>query len=124
MRSRWSPRRMVGLRSSSGRRAKSACTRTASSHCCCDDEEGTESVRIRSMTVASATNNSVHRAIERDGFAFVHGRDMRALLAPYGTLRDWTTFAESWNYLELDTYMADGGRYRRRRHAVFSAKPN
>jgi hypothetical protein len=44
---------------------------------------------------------------------------MRELLAPYGSLNDWNTFAESWERLELDTYMADGGRYRRRRHAVY-----
>lgn len=32
-------------------------------------------------------------------------------------------FAESWNRLELDGFMADGGRYRRRRLANFSAIP-
>jgi hypothetical protein len=35
-------------------------------------------------------------------------------------LADWPGFAASWNDLGLDRYMADGGRYRRRRHAVFS----
>lgn len=30
-------------------------------------------------------------------------------------------FVESWNTLEEDQYMADGGRYRKRRHAVFEA---
>lgn len=30
----------------------------------------------------------------------------------------WSRFAASWDRLELDTHMADGGRYRRRRHAV------
>ncbi len=34
---------------------------------------------------------------------------------------DWDVFAQSWNALELDTYMADGGRYRRRRYATLSA---
>lgn len=32
----------------------------------------------------------------------------------------WGGFADSWNRLELDGHMADGGRYRRRRHATFS----
>ena len=59
-------------------------------------------------------------AIERGGFAFVHGDAMRDLLAPFGSLSDWAAFADSWNRLELDTYMADGGRYRRRRHAIFT----
>ena len=75
-------------------------------------------------SVTSATNSSLHRAITDDGFAFVHGRAMRDLLAPYGALSDWTAFTDSWNHLELDTHMADGGRYRRRRHAVYSAKAN
>ncbi|MSP61172.1 MAG: hypothetical protein EXR72_12670 [Myxococcales bacterium] len=43
---------------------------------------------------------------------------MRAML---GELLDWTTFASSWDDLCLDRYMADGGRYRRRRHALFVA---
>ncbi|MCX8132363.1 MAG: 2OG-Fe dioxygenase family protein [Roseococcus sp.] len=32
-------------------------------------------------------------------------------------------FAASWERLEPDTFMADGGRYRRRRHANFLALP-
>lgn len=54
-----------------------------------------------------------------DGFAFVDGEAMRALLG--GTPPDWDAFAASWNDLRLDRYMADGGRYRRRRHARFAA---
>ncbi|MGH7041176.1 MAG: 2OG-Fe dioxygenase family protein [Acetobacteraceae bacterium] len=60
-------------------------------------------------------------AIARDGFAFVPGTAMRAALAAHGTLSDWDGFAASWDTLGLDTYMADGGRYRKRRHAVFAA---
>jgi hypothetical protein len=59
--------------------------------------------------------------LQHDGFAFVAGERMRAQLAPFGTLPDWDAFAASWGDLELDTYMADGGRYRRRRHATFAA---
>ena len=57
----------------------------------------------------------------RDGYVFVHAAEMRALLTAAGPLSDWAAFAASWNTLELDHYMADGGRYRRRRHAVFTA---
>jgi hypothetical protein len=57
--------------------------------------------------------------IERQGFAFVPAEQMRALL-PSAALEGWQAFAQSWNDLSEDTYMADGGRYRRRRHAVFS----
>ncbi|EFH13094.1 2OG-Fe dioxygenase family protein [Teichococcus cervicalis] len=35
----------------------------------------------------------------------------------------WARFAESWAALEPDTHMADGGRYRLRRHAAFRAAP-
>jgi hypothetical protein len=58
--------------------------------------------------------------ITRTGFAFVQAPDMRAVLEPAG-LRDWEGFAESWDDLGVDMYMADGGRYRRRRFAVFRA---
>ena len=61
-------------------------------------------------------------AIGQEGFAFVHGEAMRTLLSRVGPLSDEESFVASWNALALDTYMADGGRYRRRRHAVFAAQ--
>lgn len=36
----------------------------------------------------------------------------------------WKDFAASWNRLGLDQYMADGGRYRRRRHAALAITPD
>jgi len=36
-------------------------------------------------------------------------------------LSDWESFAASWDDLGVDTFMADGGRYRRRRFGVFRA---
>ena len=62
--------------------------------------------------------------IAHQGFAFVNGTAMRELLNPYGSLADWPVFVASWNRLELDAYMADGGRYRRRRHAVYRVDAN
>jgi hypothetical protein len=59
--------------------------------------------------------------IARAGYAFVRADGMRELFAGAATLADWPAFAASWNDLELDRYMADGGRYRRRRHAVYAA---
>ncbi len=69
----------------------------------------------------------VHAAAElatlaRDGFAFVPAARMAALLSAFGTLSDWEQFADSWNDLHMDTWMADGGRYRRRRHAVYALR--
>jgi hypothetical protein len=58
--------------------------------------------------------------IRTDGFTFVRAPDMRALLEQAGPLTDFSTFAASWNDLGPDTYMADGGRYRKRRHAVYA----
>jgi hypothetical protein len=71
--------------------------------------------------VTTKTTDPVASAIAADGYVFVHAAEMRTLLSDSGALDDWTTFAASWEHLELDRYMADGGRYRRRRHAVFTA---
>jgi hypothetical protein len=68
-----------------------------------------------------STVNDLRVAIDANGYAFVEGASMRDLLAPFGSLADWASFADSWNRLELDTHMADGGRYRRRRHAAYRA---
>jgi hypothetical protein len=73
-------------------------------------------------TTTRATSGELLAAIERDGFAFVQGRGLRDLVSQHGSIADWPAFADSWNRLELDTYMADGGRYRRRRHATFAAR--
>jgi hypothetical protein len=58
--------------------------------------------------------------VERDGFAFVRAPVMHDALGAAG-LAEWPSFAASWNDLGVDTYMADGGRYRRRRFAAFRA---
>ncbi len=63
--------------------------------------------------------NDLIRTIRESGFAFVRSDRMRAAVAAYGSLPDWDAFAASWNDLGQDTYMADGGRYRKRRHAAF-----
>lgn len=63
--------------------------------------------------------------VERAGHAFVRAPALRALITAGGrsALADWDAFAASWDRLVLDPYMADGGRYRRRRHAVLTAAP-
>jgi hypothetical protein len=57
--------------------------------------------------------------LRADGYRFVAAAEMHALLDRTGPLADWPAFAASWDDLGPDTYMADGGRYRKRRHAVF-----
>ena len=58
--------------------------------------------------------------LRKTGFALADGGVMQPLLAHSG-LHDWDSFAQSWNDLGPDVYMADGGRYRKRRHGVFAA---
>jgi hypothetical protein len=65
-------------------------------------------------------NDIPRRSLQTAGYAFVHATEMRSALEAVGALSDWDMFAASWNDLELDTYLADRGRYRRRRHAVYT----
>lgn len=53
------------------------------------------------------------------GFARLAAADARGWLGP-AAVADWDDFAASWNDLDTDEYMADGGRYRRRRYACFA----
>lgn len=57
----------------------------------------------------------------RSGHVFLTADAMQPLLAAQGALGDWPAFSASWNGMPLDTYMADGGRYRRRLYAVYAA---
>ncbi len=60
-------------------------------------------------------------AIADHGFLHLPGSAMAALLGnAYAALPD---FIASWNRLETDTHMRDGGRYRQRRIANFAAEP-
>jgi hypothetical protein len=61
--------------------------------------------------------------LRTEGFSFVQAPEFLALLEQVGPLSDWPAFAASWDDLGPDTYMADGGRYRKRRHAVFRVGP-
>jgi hypothetical protein len=59
-------------------------------------------------------------ALRLSGFTFVQAAYMKDLLVSKGSLDDWPAFSASWNDLGPDTYMADGGRYRRRCHAAYA----
>jgi hypothetical protein len=65
---------------------------------------------------------SIAKTVAASGFALVRAPEMRAVLMDAG-LQDWESFARSWDDLGVDAYMADGGRYRRRRFACFRAAP-
>jgi hypothetical protein len=59
--------------------------------------------------------------VQRDGFSFVTADTMQPLLQSAGSLADWAAFSDSWNRLGPDPYLAAKGRFRRRRHATFTA---
>lgn len=62
--------------------------------------------------------------IERQHYCFLPARKTRVLLGYDGrpVQTSWQEFSDSWQRLGLDEYMRDGGRYRKRRHAVYSAQ--
>ena len=60
--------------------------------------------------------------IRSAAFSFAPAERFRALLTP-AALAEWPSFAASWDDLGVDAYMADGGRYRRRRFAAMRATP-
>ena len=62
---------------------------------------------------------SIADHIRKEGFAWTSAAEVRALLPP-DAMQDWDSFAGSWNDLGVDAYMADNGRYRRRRFSVFA----
>lgn len=72
---------------------------------------------MTSTTSAMATD--LDAKLRQQGFAFLAGDEARAAIARSGRLDDWPAFAASWDDLDLDTFMADGGRYRRRRFGVW-----
>jgi hypothetical protein len=60
------------------------------------------------------------RELIASGFAFVGGAEMNGELGHILAHPTWSEFVDSWNDLALDTYLAERGSFRRRRHAVFS----
>jgi hypothetical protein len=71
---------------------------------------------------AEPSVGALRAALAGRGFARVPGGAMEALLGPGGAEAALDAFAASWDRLEVDGFMADGGRYRRRRHANFAAR--
>ena len=79
-----------------------------------------QAATIEGMIGTDPISGGLVESVARDGFAFVRAPGMHTILDRAG-LRDWDVFARSWDDLGLDTYMADGGRYRRRRFGVYGA---
>lgn len=70
-------------------------------------------------------HNLCENVAQKD-FTFLSIRKTSSLLSALAPdfMDDWHAFQESWNRLEQDTYMRDGGTYRFRRHATYSAVPD
>ncbi|MEK9848863.1 MAG: 2OG-Fe dioxygenase family protein [Rhodospirillaceae bacterium] len=60
----------------------------------------------------------VHR-IKEQGFAFCPGVQIGKVIDAACSGEATSFFTESWNHLGVDKFLADGGRYRRRRFGVF-----
>ena len=65
-----------------------------------------------------ALPSQIIASVARKGYAVVPAAETRPLLGD-GGLKDWSGFSRSWDELPVDSYMGDGGRYRRRRYAEF-----
>ena len=65
---------------------------------------------------------AIAAALRDTGFRRAPPEETDALLGT-DAVAGWDAFAASWDDLGLDRFMADGGRYRRRRFAAFSASP-
>ncbi|HEY8611726.1 MAG TPA: 2OG-Fe dioxygenase family protein, partial [Roseomonas sp.] len=66
-------------------------------------------------------------AIAATGYVALPGAEARSTFDPAGaalTGAGWRVFATSWEDLRPDGFMADGGRYRLRRHANYTASPD
>lgn len=55
--------------------------------------------------------------LQRDGYAVLQAADVLALAGV--SAADLALLAQSWDQLEPDQHLKDGGRYRRRRHSCF-----
>lgn len=73
------------------------------------------------MNSRAAIDAALVEPLRRNGFGFVASEAMRRLLLQVGGLADWDLFAASWGNLKPDEYLAQVGRHRRRRHAIYSA---
>jgi hypothetical protein len=60
----------------------------------------------------------IRSELQRQGWCYVAGADLLAWLACPPS--SWAAFAETWDDLDRDRFMGDGGRYRYRRHASFT----
>jgi hypothetical protein len=66
----------------------------------------------------------ITEALAADGHLRLSAAETQQQLERLAPLTDWTEFVGSWNAMPVDGYLANGGRYRRRRHANYLATPD
>lgn len=72
--------------------------------------------------MSQAVHSPEASAIAESGYVFVPAAALYATLNAFGADdAAWRRFADSWHRMPVDRFMADGGRYRRRRHATLRA---
>ena len=78
-------------------------------------------ITLETGEMKQSVTKEISRKLQDKDFTFLSGRDMCSLLLQETPDLDkaWDLFQDSWNRLKRDTFMADGGRYRLRRHAVY-----
>ena len=73
------------------------------------------------LEMKNLTNNQIADIILTDGYFLYKSNGVNSLLDQIPSY-EWNNFVNSWNNLDLDNYMNDGGTYRYRRHAVFTCE--
>ncbi|WP_431223687.1 2OG-Fe dioxygenase family protein [Serratia sp. L9] len=68
----------------------------------------------------------INHELKKNNFCFIDSEMCSSLLKSkdVDALSDWKIFQDSWHDLVLDDYMADSGKYRKRRYATLSALPS
>ncbi|MCE8040146.1 2OG-Fe dioxygenase family protein [Halomonas desiderata] len=81
---------------------------------------------VRSFAPAQPPIDNLCKLLAQKDYCFLTAKKMQDLLYSVDetSLEDWKAFQDSWNRLQQDSYMRDGGTYRYRRHATYSAVPS
>lgn len=76
------------------------------------------------MNSAAPSFIQIAETLEAEDFLYLEAPQVIQLLSGIAetTMGNDPLFLNSWNSLETDQYMADGGQYRKRRHATFTVQ--
>ncbi|MFB8082576.1 2OG-Fe dioxygenase family protein [Streptomyces sp. NPDC056013] len=75
------------------------------------------------MSTYQSGVEEIAESLSSRSYDLISGEKVKQLLLQRSetAVDDLEAFRDSWSRMPLDSYMADGGRYRRRRHATLSA---